>query len=66
MSASVEGLGGTVSVRGGVLERSYEWRLLAPLSWEKRSDTARVFEGEHAVRFRVENGDVVLESESLR
>ncbi|MDE1558953.1 MULTISPECIES: hypothetical protein [Actinotignum] len=66
VSASVEGLGGTVSVRGGVLERSYEWRLLAPLSWEKRSDTARVFEGEHAVRFRVENGDVVLESESLR
>ena len=66
VSASVEGLGGTVSVRGGVLERSYEWRLLAPLSWEKRSDTARVFEREHAVRFRVENGDVVLESESLR
>lgn len=66
VSASVEGLGGTVSVRGGVLERSYEWRLLAPLNWEKRSDTARVFEREQTVHFRVENGDVVLESESLR
>ncbi|WP_148304081.1 hypothetical protein [Actinotignum schaalii] len=66
VSASVEGLGGTVSVRGGVLERSYEWRLLAPLSWEKRSDTTRVFEREQTVRFWVENGDVVLESESLR
>lgn len=66
VSAAVEGLGGTVSVRGGTLERSYEWRLVAPLSWEKRSDTARVFEREHTVRFRVENGDVVLESESLR
>ena len=66
VSAAVEGLGGIVSVRGGLLERSYEWRLVAPLSWEKRSDTARVFEREHTVRFRVENGDVVLESESLR
>ncbi|MGJ9505445.1 hypothetical protein [Actinotignum sp. GS-2025c] len=66
VSAAVEGLGGTVSVRGGTLERSYEWRLVAPLNWEKRSDTARVFEREHTVRFRVENGDVVLESESLR
>ncbi|MDE1565188.1 MAG: hypothetical protein QP830_06125 [Actinotignum sanguinis] len=66
VSATVEGRGGTVSVRGGTLERSYEWRLVAPLSWEKRSDTARVFEREHTLRFRVENGDVVLESESLR